>query len=120
MQAVQRTALSEIEKEEKTEAEREERENSGTKWLTTKFVSIGVSEKGNGSEEHVLLLESSRARNTEQTPQSATSASLVRLILSWVTQEHSLYSIDVKTLFFRYPKGTEQHANSQRNTLNFR
>ena len=29
---------------------------------------IGVLEKGNGSEEHVLLLESSRARNTGQTP----------------------------------------------------
>ena len=68
MQAVQRTALSEIEKEEKTEGEREEKENSGTKWLTTKFVFDWRLEKGNGFEEHVLLLESSRVRNTELTP----------------------------------------------------
>ena len=38
MKAVQRTALSEVEKEESAGTEREERETTGTKWLTTKFV----------------------------------------------------------------------------------
>ena len=69
MQAVQRTALSEIEKEEKTEGEREERERTQEQsGLPPSLFLIGVLEKGNGFEEHVLLLESSRVRNTELTP----------------------------------------------------
>ena len=105
MQAVQRTALSEIEKEEKTEGEREERENSGTKWLTTKFVfDWRFRERKWIRRARPVAREFKSQEHKTETFSPATSASLVRLIpILGLQQEHSLYSIDVKDAFLQVP-----------------
>ena len=106
MQAVQRTALSEIEKEEKTEGEREEGENSGTKWLTTKFVfDWRFRERKWIRRARLVAREFKSQEHRTDTFSPATSASLVRLIpILGLQQEHSLYSIDVKDAFLQVPQ----------------
>ena len=106
MQAVQRTALSEIEKEEKTEGEREEIENSGTKWLTTKFVfDWRCRERKWIRRARLVAREFKSQEHRTDTFSPATSASLVRLIpILGLQQEHSLYSIDVKDAFLQVPQ----------------
>ena len=106
MQAVQRTALSEIEKEEKTEGEREEKESSGTKWLTTKFVfDWRFRERKWIRRARLVAREFKSQEHRTDTFSPATSASLVRLIpILGLQQEHSLYSIDVKDAFLQVPQ----------------
>ena len=106
MQAVQRTALSEIEKEEKTEAEREEKESSGTKWLTTKFVfDWRFRERKWIRRARLVAREFKSQEHRTDTFSPAASASLVRLIpILGLQQEHSLYSIDVKDAFLQVPQ----------------
>ena len=106
MQAVQRTALSEIEKEEKTEGEREEKESSGTKWLTTKFVfDWRFRERKWIRRARLVAREFKTQEHRTDTFSPATSASLVRLIpILGLQQEHSLYSIDVKDAFLQVPQ----------------
>ena len=106
MQAVQRTALSEIEKEEKTEGEREEKESSGTKWLTTKFVfDWCFRERKWIRRARLVAREFKSQEHRTDTFSPATSALLVRLIpILGLQQEHSLYSIDVKDAFLQVPQ----------------
>ena len=106
MQAVQRTTLSEIEKEEKTAGEREEKESSGTKWLTTKFVfDWRFRERKWIRRARLVARELKSQEHRTDTFSPATSASLVRLIpILGLQQEHSLYSIDVKDAFLQVPQ----------------
>ena len=106
MQAVQRTALSEIEKEEKTGDEREEKEISGTKWLTTKFVfDWRFRERKWIRRARLVAREFKSQEHRTDTFSPATSTSLVRLIpILGLQQEHSLYSIDVKDAFLQVPQ----------------
>ena len=78
MQAVQRTALSEIEREEKTEGERE-KESSETKWLTTKFVfDWRFRERKWIRRARLVAREFKSQEHRTDTFSPATSASLVR------------------------------------------
>ena len=106
MQAVQRTALSELEKEETKGTESEERESTGTKWLTTKFVfDWRFRERKWIRRARLVAREFKSQEHRTDTFSPATSASLVRLIpILGLQQEHSLYSIDVKDAPLQVPQ----------------
>ena len=91
MQAVQRTALSEIEKEENIRTESGEKARTGTKWLTTKFVfDWRFRERKWIWRARLVAREFKTQEHRTDTFSPATRASLVRLIpIIGLQQEHS-------------------------------